>query len=68
MDERGSRDGASLSEEAPCRGLGEGAPALGTLEDMLRKAPNMGISLYIGDPLQARGTCNLERGPIYRGL
>jgi len=37
MDEGGSRNGASLSEEAQCgRPLGR-APSLGTLEDMLKK-------------------------------
>ena len=46
MDEGGSRDGASLSEEAPWRGPRGGALSLGTLEDMLRKSPDTGISLY----------------------
>ena len=53
MDEGGSTDGASLSEEAPQRKLGRGAPSLRTLEDMLRKAPDTGISLQslsIGAP------------------
>jgi hypothetical protein len=36
MDVGGSEDGASLSEEAPWRGLGWGgvAPIMGTLEDV----------------------------------
>ena len=38
---------------------GEGAPSLGTLEDMLRKAPDMGISL-LGGPFSAEN--NLESG------
>ena len=49
MDERGSRDGASLSEEAPWRGPGGGASSLGTLEDISRWAPETGIS-FLGDP------------------
>ena len=48
MDEGSSVDEASLSEEAPWRRLreGGGAPSLGTLEDMLRKSPDTGISLH----------------------
>jgi len=58
MDEWDSRDGASLSEDTPWRGpQGEGAPSLGTLEGMLRKAPDMGISLP-GGPFPAEE--NLE--------
>jgi hypothetical protein len=45
MDERGSRNGAFLSEEAECGGPLGRAPLLGTLEDMLRKAMDKGISL-----------------------
>jgi hypothetical protein len=38
-------DEASLSLKRLCGvGLGEGAPSLGTVEDMLRKSPDMGIS------------------------
>jgi hypothetical protein len=48
MDEGGSRNGDSPSEEAQCRGSLGRAPLLGTLEDMLRKAPDMGISLHRG--------------------
>jgi len=40
-------------------GLRRGAPSLETLEDMLRKAPNMGISLHRG-PFTTEG--NLESG------
>jgi hypothetical protein len=68
MDERGSGDGASLSEEATWRRLRGGAPSLGTLEDMLRKSPDNGISLH-GGPIPAEG--NLVRGGegvLYRGL
>jgi len=36
-------------------GLGGGAPSLGTLDDMLRKSPDTGIS--VGGPFQSRGTC-----------
>ena len=46
MDERGSTNGASLYEEAQCRGPLGRAPLLGTLEDMLIKAPVTGISLH----------------------
>jgi len=38
MDEEGSRDGASLPEEAAWRGPRGGASSLGTLKDMLRRA------------------------------
>jgi hypothetical protein len=48
MDEGGSRNGEFLSEEAQCRGPRGRAPLLGTLEDMLRKALDMGISLHRG--------------------
>jgi len=59
MDEGGSKNGASLSEEAQCgEPLGR-APLLGTLEDMLRKAPDTSISLHWG-PFMSEG--NLESG------
>jgi hypothetical protein len=38
----------SLPEEAQCGGPLGSTPLLGTLEDMLRKAPDMGISLHRG--------------------
>jgi len=41
----GSRNGAFLSEHAQRRGPLGRAPLLGTLEDMLRKALDMGFSL-----------------------
>ena len=46
MDEVGARSGALLSEEAQGRGSLRWTPLLGTLEDMLRKAPDMDISLH----------------------
>jgi hypothetical protein len=48
-----------LSEEAQCGGPLGRAPSLGTLENMLRKAPDMGISLHKG-PFMSKG--NLESG------
>jgi hypothetical protein len=53
-------DGVSHSEEPQREGLEEGPPLLGTLEDMLKKASGMGIS--IGAPLKLRKTWNLEGG------
>jgi len=59
MDEGGFRNGAFLSEEVQCgRPLGR-AHLLGTLEDMLRKALNTGISLCSG-PFMSKG--NVESG------
>jgi len=46
MDEGGSKNGAFLSEEAQCVGPLGRAPLLETLEDMLRKALDTGISLH----------------------
>ena len=48
MDERLSRNGTFLPEEAQCGGSLGRAPLLGTLEDMSRKAPDAGISLHKG--------------------
>jgi hypothetical protein len=48
MDEGGSRNGAFCSEETHCRGPLERAPLLGTLDDMSKKALDMGISLHRG--------------------
>jgi hypothetical protein len=59
MDEGGSRNGAFLSEEAQCGGPLGRAPLLGTLEDMLKKAPDMGISLCRGPFISER---NVESG------
>ena len=59
MDEGGSRNGAFLSEEVQCGGPLVRAPILGTLEDMLRRAPDKGIALHRG-PFMSEG--NLESG------
>jgi len=59
MNEGGSRSVAAISEEARCGGRRGRAPLLGTLEDMLRKAPVMGISLH-SSPFSSEG--NLESG------
>jgi hypothetical protein len=48
MDEWGSRNRASLYEEAQCGGPLGRAPLLGTMEDMLSKTPDTGISLCRG--------------------
>jgi hypothetical protein len=67
MDEEGSRNGASLSEEAQCgEPLGR-ATLLGTLKDMLRKALDMGLSLHTG-PFMSDGNLELEGGIVYWGL
>jgi len=59
MDEGGSMNGVFHSEETHCRGPLVRAPLLETLEDMLRKALDMGISLHRG-PFTSKG--NLESG------
>jgi len=59
MDGGGSRNGAFLSEEIQCGGPLGRAPLLGNLEDMLREALDMGISLHRG-PFMSEG--NLETG------
>jgi len=43
------------------------APLLGTLEDMLRNAPDTGISLYRG-PFMSEGNLESGGGLVYRGL
>ena len=48
-----------MDEEAQCGGPLGRAPFLGTMEDMLRKALDMGISLHRG-PFMSEG--NLESG------
>jgi hypothetical protein len=53
MDEGGSVDEASLSEEAPWRGTLGGASLLGPLENML-KSRDTGISLH-GGPFPPKG-------------
>jgi len=42
---------------------GEGAPSLGTLEDVLRKALDTDVSLFMGAPFQPR-TWNQEGAHI----
>jgi len=61
MNKGGSRNSVFLSEEAQCRGPLGRAPLLllGTLEDMLRKAMDMGISLYRGPIGDLEGICFL---------
>jgi len=59
MDEEGFRNWAFLSEEAHCGGPLGRAPLLGSLEDMLRKALDTGISLH-WDPFTSKG--NMESG------
>jgi len=63
VDEAGSRDGASLSEEAVWRGPRGGAPSLGTLEGMLRKALDMAICLQRG-PFRTEGITESGGGLI----
>jgi len=48
MDEGGSRNAAFLSKQVQCRRPVGRAPLLGTLEDMLRKVLDTGISLHRG--------------------
>jgi len=47
-------------------GGGEGAPSLGTLEDMFRECPDMGISLHRG-PYSTEGTCVWGREALIPG-
>ena len=58
MDEGGSWNGAFLSEKAQCRGPLRRAPLLGTLEDMLRRALDTGISRHRGPIGEPRGDSN----------
>ena len=56
-----------LSEEAPWRRpQGGGAPSLGTLEDMLNKFPDTGISLH-GGPLPSERNLLCGGGGLYMG-
>ena len=57
----------SVSEEARCGGPLGRAPVLGTLEDILRKAPDTGISLHRG-LFTFEGNLESGRGLVYRGL
>jgi hypothetical protein len=63
---RGSRNGAFLSEEAQWRGPLGRAHLLGTLEDMLRKALDKGISLH-RDPFISEGNLESGGGGLYTG-
>jgi hypothetical protein len=67
MDEGDSRNGAFLSEEAQCGGHLGWAPVLGTLEDMLRKALDTGISLHRG-LFMSKGNMESGGGLVYWGL
>jgi len=67
MDEGDSRNGAFLSEEAQCGGSLGRDSLLGTLEDMLRKAPDTGISLHRG-PFMSEGNLESGGGLVYLGL
>jgi hypothetical protein len=62
MDEGGSTNGASLSEEAQCGRPQGRAPLLGTLDDMLRKAPDRGISLHRGPSMSEGNVGTLNDG------
>jgi hypothetical protein len=62
IDERGSRNGVLLSEEAQCRKPLGRDPLQGTLEDMLRKAPDKDISPHRG--LYVRGGPRIRRGCV----
>ena len=66
-DEENSRNRVFLSEKVHCRGSLGRVPLLGTLEDMLRKAPNTGISLHRG-PFTSEGNLESGGGLVYRGL
>jgi hypothetical protein len=61
MDEGGSRNGVFLTEKAKCGGPLGRAPLLGPLEDMLREAPDTGISLH-RDPFMSEGNLKSGRG------
>jgi hypothetical protein len=56
----------SLIQEAQCGGPLGRDPLLGTLEDMLIKAPNMGISLQ-GGPNMSEGNLESEEGASIPG-
>ena len=66
MDEGGTRNGAFFSKAQYKGPLGR-APLLGTLEDMLRKAPDTAISLHRG-PFTSEGNLKSGGGLIYREL
>jgi hypothetical protein len=83
MDEGGSVDEVSLSlslsfslslslslKRLHGGALGDGAPSLGTVEDMLRRSLDADISLSMGAPLWLKGTRYVggEGGLIYWGF
>jgi hypothetical protein len=67
MNERGSINGVFLHEEAQFGGSLGRSPLLGTLEDILRKALDTGISLHNG-PFMFEGNLESGGGALYRGL
>jgi len=67
MGEGGTRNVAFLSEETQCGGPLVRAPLLGTLEYLLRKAPDIGIFLHRG-PFMSEGNLESGGGLVYRGL
>jgi hypothetical protein len=67
MNEGGSRNGAFLSEEFQFGGPLGMAPLLGTLEDMLRKVLDTGISLH-RSPFKSEENLESGGGLIHRGL
>ena len=64
MDEGGSKKGAFLSEEAQYGGPLGRAPLMGILKDVLRKAPDTGISLHRG-PFMSEGNMESGEGLVY---
>jgi hypothetical protein len=70
MDEGGSRNGEFLSEKAQWGRPLWRAPLLGTLEDMLRKTLDMGISLHRGPTGELGGDSlagTFEKRTVYLG-
>jgi len=67
MDERDSRNGTSLSEEAQCGGSVGRAPLLRALEVVLKKAPNTVTSFHRG-PFPSEGKLECGRVLIYRRI
>jgi hypothetical protein len=64
MDEGGSTNEAFLSEEVQCgRPLGR-TPLLVTLEDILRRVPDMGIALH-GDPFTFEENLKAGEGIVW---
>jgi hypothetical protein len=63
----GSRNTASVSEEAECGGPLGRVPLLRSLEDMLRKALDMGICLHRA-PFTSEGEPGIRRGADIPGI